>query len=154
MEKAVTDSLALFEAVQDGDLTKLASCLDASPGLVNARSEKGFTLLAFASYMRKPEVVRFLLSRGAEVDLFNATILGDEERTRALLHGDSKRANSHSPDGWSPLHLAAHFGHLHLVRLLHGIGADVDGKSLNALANTPLHAAVAGRSKEVRSSCC
>ncbi|MFG6495015.1 ankyrin repeat domain-containing protein [Fictibacillus sp. UD] len=46
-------------------------------------------------------------------------------------------------DGWSPLHLAAHFGHIDIVRLLLEQGADVHVKSGNNMANTPLHAAAA-----------
>lgn len=48
-------------------------------------------------------------------------------------------------DGWSPLHLAAHFGHLEIVKYLLKNGADVHVKSGNSMANTPLHAAAANR---------
>jgi ankyrin repeat protein len=51
---------------------------------------------------------------------------------------------SFSHDGWTPLHLAAHFGQLAVVDLLLARRAEVDARSKNALGNTPLHAALAG----------
>jgi ankyrin repeat protein len=49
-----------------------------------------------------------------------------------------------SSDGWTPLHLAAFFGHDDAVRLLIDHGAPLDAHSTNAMRNTPLHAALAG----------
>ena len=53
-------------------------------------------------------------------------------------------ANAPGADGWTPLHLAAHGGHGPAVDLLLASGADVGAVSANDLANTPLHAALAG----------
>lgn len=46
--------------------------------------------------------------------------------------------------GWTPLHLAAHYGQEKIVWLLIDRGAELDIKSKNKLGNTPLMAAVAG----------
>jgi ankyrin repeat protein len=66
-------------------------------------------------------------------------------RLREMLEDDAALANVYSVDGWTPLHLAAHFGHTNTVRWLLEAGADVQARSRNDLANQPLHAATAGR---------
>lgn len=52
-------------------------------------------------------------------------------------------------DGWTALHLAAHYGHDRLVKMLLAYGADPNARSQNDLANTPIHAAAAGGSKSL-----
>src|SRR5262249_35870087 len=78
-------------------------------------------------------------------ELVDAATVGDEMRLREMLEDDAAMANVYSPEGWTPLHLAAHFGHTNAVRWLLGAGADVRARSKNALANQPLHAAAAGK---------
>ena len=78
-------------------------------------------------------------------EIVDAATVGDEMRLREMLEDDAGLANVYSPDGWTPLHLAAHFGHTNAVRWLLGAGADVQARSKNELANQPLHAAAAGQ---------
>jgi ankyrin repeat protein len=77
--------------------------------------------------------------------MVDAATVGDEMRLREMLEGDTTLANVYSRDGWTPLHLAAHFGHINAVRWLLGAGADVLARSRNDLVNQPLHAAAAGQ---------
>jgi ankyrin repeat protein len=77
-------------------------------------------------------------------EMVDAATIGDESRLREMLDEDVALANVYSPDGWTPLHLAAHFGHTNAVRWLLEAGASVEARSHNDLANQPLHAAVAG----------
>ena len=44
--------------------------------------------------------------------------------------------------GWTPLHLAAHYGRLDIVRLLVESGADIEARALDSVGSTPLRAAV------------
>lgn len=77
-------------------------------------------------------------------EMVDAATVGDEMRLREMLEDDVSLANVYSQDGWTPLHLAAHFGHTNAVRWLLDAGADVRARSKNDLANQPLHAAAAG----------
>jgi ankyrin repeat protein len=52
--------------------------------------------------------------------------------------------DTHDQDGWTPLHLAAFHGAADEVAALLATGASPHALSRNALANTPLHAAIAG----------
>jgi ankyrin repeat protein len=81
--------------------------------------------------------------------IFAAVIFGDAAEVETLLAANRSLVNAVSPDGWLPLHLAAHFGHADVVRALLNKGAKVDAPSTNAMRNTALHAAAAGRAPAV-----
>jgi len=145
----MTASDALFAAIQAGDAGRVAELLDTQPGLLSARDSGGNSPLLTALYSRKPDVAATLLQRGCDVNLWEAAALGDVPRLQAILASQPAELNRHSHDGWTALHLAAHFGHLEAVRTLLARGADVHARSTNSLDNHPLHAALAGRSAEV-----
>jgi 8-oxo-dGTP pyrophosphatase MutT (NUDIX family) len=134
---------ALLKAIRAGDLARVAGLLDQDPGL--ARAAGGETTAAImACYHRQPAVLGLLRARGAVLDVFEAAAAGDVTRLAALLESDARAVSAHARDGWTPLHLAAHFGQAPAVSLLLASGADPRARSRNALANTPLHAGVAG----------
>ncbi len=81
--------------------------------------------------------------------IFAAAIFGDAAEVEKLLASNRSLGSAVSPDGWFPLHLAAHFGHADAVRALLNKGAKVNAPSTNAMRNTALHAAAAGRSPAV-----
>ncbi len=82
-------------------------------------------------------------------DIFEATALGDADRVAWLLSQNPRLVNEFSSDGWTPLHLAAHFGRVELASLLLSKGARVEAVAKNGIANQPLQAAVAGRRPEL-----
>jgi ankyrin repeat protein len=94
--------------------------------------------------------VNLLVARGATLSLFEACAAGEVERVERLLHESASGAvgataiNDYSADGWTPLHLAAFFGHARIAELLIAHHADVLARSRGANGNTPLHAALAG----------
>jgi uncharacterized protein len=62
-----------------------------------------------------------------------------------LLDANASLLTTWSADGFAPIHLAAHFGHVAAVRLLVERGAPIDAKSRNWLIVRPLQSATAGR---------
>ena len=82
-------------------------------------------------------------------DVHAAAKNGDTDEVAALLSMDNRLTRTFDADGWSPLHLAAHHGHADVVSLLLHNNAPVDLRSTNQMANTALHAALAGRRAEV-----
>jgi uncharacterized protein len=94
------------------------------------------------------EHVRAMVAADPSLTVFAAAISGDETAMEALLTGNRSLASQISSDGWTPLHLAAHFAKTGVVRLLLNRGAQANAVSENALRNTPLHAAAAGRAME------
>jgi ankyrin repeat protein len=93
------------------------------------------------------EVVR-LRAVAPALDVFEASALGDLARVRELTEGEPALVNAFSPDGFTPLHLAAFFAHPQTVAFLVERHAPLNGASQNAMQVTPLHSAVAGRNAD------
>ena len=138
----------LFEAIQKGNAREVSKLLEEDRALVDAK-KSGVSALLTAVYHRHPEIARLFVEHGAMLDVFEASALGDVERLRELLAEDSSRANAFAPDGFTPLGLAAFFGHPEAVRLLLENGADPNLASANAQRVAPLHSAVAGGKVEI-----
>src|ERR1700692_4932403 len=95
------------------------------------------------------ESVKAHVEEDLTLAIFAAAIFGDAAEIETLLAGNRSLVNAVSPDGWLPLHLAAHFGHANAVRALLNKGAKANAPSTNAMRNMALHAAAAGRSPAV-----
>jgi len=145
-------TMDVFTAVATGNRRRVEEILEQDPSVVNARNERGDSLLLAAAYAGRREIFNLLLERGAGVNLFEAAALGLGDRALEIIGHDPSLVNAHSHDGWTPLHLAAFFGHRDLAALLLDQGADVNARSRSerfARANTPLHAAAANRHLDV-----
>ncbi len=143
---------ALFSALQAGDTEAVRLMLEAHPETVNERNEAGDSLLLAAAYSGRKEIFDLLIAKGAGVNLHEAAAVGMMDRVAVHLEGDPATVNTYSHDGWTPLHLAAFFGHTEVARSLLDRGADVNARSRSsrfARENTPLHAAAANRQTKV-----
>jgi ankyrin repeat protein len=87
-----------------------------------------------------------LASRKVELDIFEASALGNLEQIRRAVQQDIKSVNAVAGDGFQPLGLASFFGHAEAVAYLLGMGAEVNSPSRNLLRVMPLHSAVARQS--------
>jgi ankyrin repeat protein len=134
----------LFEAIKSGDRAKIAELLDHNAALANA-DENGQKAIFTAMYFGKPEIAKLLESRGAELDVFAAAMMGRVDKLEELLAANRSLASQVSHDGWTPLHLASFFDAEPAVRLLLNKGAPVGARSTNALRNMPIHAAASRR---------
>lgn len=132
-----------FDAVKTDDAAAVRDLLDREAGLLGTRDEQGLTPMLAAAYHGAVGVVA-LLRQHAAPDGFEAAALGDLEAVRSRVSADPALVSAHGADGFTPLHLAAYFGHAPVVAYLLESGADVDARSANPLRNQPLHAALAG----------
>lgn len=135
----------LFNAIRSGDLETARALVEAEPGLASAAGNDGMTPLMISTYMGNTRMVELLLASGATLDIFAAAALGKANALRELLDTDPTMVSLYSPDGWTALHLAAHFGQAEAARVLIERGASTTLRSRNPLDNEPLHAACAGR---------
>jgi ankyrin repeat protein len=144
----------LFEAIRDNDGPRVRALLAEDPALAGARNATGVSALLHACYHGRPQLARVLVEHGAPLDVFEAAALGDASRLRALIDADPTLANAVAPDGFSPLGLAAFFGHCEVVALLLARGASPTVASRNAMRVTPLHSAAAHRESASSLSMC
>jgi ankyrin repeat protein len=147
MQETTSNSAALIDAIKAGEFERVKAMVSAEPTLIDARSRAGDSAILTAVYHRQKEIVNLLVARGATLSMFEACAAGEVERVERML--DASTISACSADGWTPLHLAAFFGHAKIVELLLAQNADVTARSLNANGNTPLHAALAGNHKLV-----
>lgn len=123
-----------FEASAAGNLNRLKELLDDNDQLIHTFSEDGFTALGLACFFGHVEAVKYLLSKGAEVNirssntfrvmpLHSAVANRNYEITKILLeHG--AEVNARQQQDITPLHQAADHGELEMIRLLLKYNAD------------------------------
>ena len=145
----MSNTQVLSEAIRAGDLAQARALLEQDAALARARDADGLVLLMKAIYFGRAQIVDLLIERGAELDIFAAAALGKVERLRALAQADPQLVHAYSPDGWTALHLAAHFGQREAVEALLAARASVQARSKNSMQNTPLHAAMPGGKPEI-----
>jgi ankyrin repeat protein len=140
----------LFLAVATGDRQTVERMLTERPDLLHARNEDGVSVVVWARYVNQPELADALAERvgQASLDLSQAAALGRTDRVRELLD-DGCGVDEHTPDGFTPLHYAAFFGHADLARLLVERRATLSCVAKNDMSVTPLHSALAGRHREI-----
>ena len=138
----------VLEAVVAGDLEAVRALVASDPSVASARDEQGLSAILQALYRGRDEILAVLLAANPEMDVFDASALGDTGRVAELLDEDYQRVSAWSSDGFTPVHLAVFFGHPKTAELLLRHGADPDVVSRNPMTVRPLHSAVAGRDAE------
>jgi len=137
--------MCLLTAARVGDVQTVKRVIEEDPRLVAARDPLGNTALIVAANSGHQELAGLLLSSGYPLDIHEAAAIGNAQRVAELISSDPKRIDSYSPGGFTPLALAAHFGHEETTALLLNAAANVDALSKNELAVTALHAALFGK---------
>lgn len=145
----MSDVRTFQDAVKKGDLDAVSSALADDPSLLNATNEAGQGAFLLAKYYRQEAVASYLLDQGVKLNFFDECVAGQTDSVMAAIEAHPDLLESHSGDGWTPLHLAAFFGGSDLAEALLKKGAEIDSRSTNSMQNTPLHAAVAGKRGEM-----
>lgn len=133
------------QAVKEGDAIRVQELLAADTELAN-RPIDGVSPLLAAVYHGHGEVAGLIANSKKELDIFEASALGNAVLISEILARDPGQANALAPDGFTPLTLAAAFGNESAVAALIKGGADVNMFSKNEkISVSPLHAAAFGR---------
>ena len=131
-----TDELTLFEAAAAGKFDVVAHQIYIHPEWVNSFSDDGFTPLGLACYFSQPEIARFLVLKGADVNLcsrngFNvyplhSAVAANQPEIARMLIEHGAMVNVKQQSGVTPLHSAAQNGNLEILILLLENGAQVN----------------------------
>ncbi len=146
----MSDEDDLLAAVRKNDAGRVRAILDRNPLILRVRTPNG-TLVLTAAYYGAGDALKLLLERTQEdaLDVYEAATTGNARRLKTILGQSRKRVNDANEEGFSPLGLAAFFGHPEAVKVLLESGADVNLKPPSRFANTAVDAAVAGNHAEV-----
>jgi hypothetical protein len=138
-----------FQAIAAGKREQVERLLAAQPALASARNASGVSATLFSLYYREPEIAELLATAGASLTVFESAALGRVESLREALAADPAQVNAFTADGFTPLGLAAFFGHADAARTLLDHDADPNIASQNAMRVAPLHSAVAAQRLDI-----
>ncbi len=135
----------IFQAIDAGDLQQVVRMIEREPGLLDVKNGGQMTPLNHAARRGQTEIVRHLLSRGADPLVpngygrtpFHAAVMGGhaavaELMVRAGVEPDSVPSNPFSPVTW-----AIRNGDRDMIGMLLTNGADI--RRTTALGETYLH---------------
>jgi len=143
-----TRVIEILKAARSGDAAKVKQLLEQDPRLIAARDPLGNTALILAVNSGHDEIAELLLGAGVQPDIYEAASIGRTELVAQLLSDDPSLLDSYSPEGFTALALAGHFGHIETLEFLISRGGNINAVSKHPMNVTPLHAALFGRRVE------
>lgn len=138
-----------LESIQKGNLSKINQLLAKEPSLVNTRTKNGVSAVLEAFYYGHPEIAEAIAAKKSELDLFEASALGNLDRVKSLTSRDHSPVNEYSPDGFTALALAAYLGQKDVTEYLLSRGANVNAIAKNPTGFTALTGAIANNHTEI-----
>lgn len=118
LNRTMVEDFVIY-AHSDLDMTK--KLLDREPLLINGFMDWGAgdweSGLGGASHMGRHDIVSFLLERGARIDIFCATMMGQLEAVKSFLTMQPKLIDSRGPHGFT-LHFHAQLAGAHADEML------------------------------------
>ncbi|MFC4211132.1 ankyrin repeat domain-containing protein [Pedobacter lithocola] len=129
------DQLTIFEACAAGKFDAATMLIFQNPKLINEFSDDGFTPLGLACYFNHEDIARFLIVKGADVNLaskngFNvfpihSAVAANNISITKMLLDNGAYPNVCQKAGLAPLHTSAQLGNIELIILLLERGAEV-----------------------------
>ena len=139
---------ALVAAITGGDVDAVREMVRANPALAEARDATGLPVVLLALFHQQREAADALLAAEPELGVLEAAAAGRADRLRELLHADRQARHARTPEGFTPLGLAAFLGGPEVVRVLLEHGADANDDADNRFGVRPVNAAAAAHDHE------
>jgi ankyrin repeat protein len=136
-------------SIQKGNLSRINQFLETKPELANSKAKNGVSVLLLALYYGRKDIALAIAAKKPALDIFEASVLGKLGQVRSLIGQDPSLVNSYSPDGFTPVALAAYLGQKDVTEYLLEKGANVNAMAENATGFTPLTGAIANNHLEI-----
>lgn len=146
-----TTSLTIHEACAAGLLHHVQLMIEHKVDVIEEMSSQGFTPLGIAAHFGKEDIVRLLLTHGADPNIasqngynvypLHAALAINQSNIAKMLIESGAEVNVFQHGAYTPLHLASQNGNIDLIILLLEHGADInstttDGSSASDLAES------------------
>ena len=141
-----------WQAIKKRDVVAVETMLKGDARLVDARSERGASAVSSALFVlvdgegflepEKNKVLRAILARSPELDVYETAALGTTAQLEAMLRNDAAAVSRPNRFGWTTLHMAAFAGNEANTELLIRKGAPIEFRAKSRFRNTPLQAAL------------
>lgn len=141
--------MQLETLIETDNREAIFNLLTSSPQLADVETSHGMSPVLLACYYRKPEIAATIANFSNHITLFDLCALGNLKATIRFLDQFPNAVHRFSKDGFTPLGMAAYFGHEEIVRLLIQKGADVNVPANNGFQVYPLHSAVSGKNYRI-----
>ena len=134
--------MTIFELIDDGDAEGVRELLARDPGAAAARDEQGLSALMRSFYRGGGEVLEAIRAAEPPLDAWDRLLVGESTGLPA--------PDAWSPDGFTPLHIAAFAHNVDAVRALLAADADPNTLATATFASvTPLGTAATFGANEV-----
>jgi ankyrin repeat protein len=147
-EQCLLNTIYYASLTPKASFQKTKSIIEEKDVNINSKY-KGFSFLVLAAYHnKKPEIIRFLLDKGADIEMTDdvhgqtplySAVFGDNIEVIKLLFDQKAKVNSRNKNGQIPLH-AIQPDSIEIAKLLIARGADVNARDEDGW--TPLPAIV------------
>ena len=138
-----------LDAIQKGNLSKINQLLATNPALASSNAKNGVSAILLALYYGHQDIAHAIAAKKTGLDIFEASVLGKLEQVKNLIGQDPAIVDTYSPDGFTPVALAAYLGQKSVTEYLIENGANVNAIAKNATGFTALTGAVANNHVEI-----
>ena len=139
----------IFDLIKTGEDEIAVNLAAQSQEVLSEVDETGLRPVMLALYYGKRDLANQLSDLMANINIWEAAALGQAEFVLECLETDARQKDAISPDGFSPLGLAAFMGNPEVLKILLEKGANPNQASSNQMAVYPINSAAAHRSPDV-----
>ena len=137
------------EAIKTDNRPRVRHLLESNPSLARMKTPDGLSPVFLALYRGNKQLAATIARSKGSLDIFEAASLGELERLKQIVEKNPSIINSYSPDGFTPLALAAYLGQKDTVEYLISKGANVNALAKNTTGFTALTGAVSQNNTEI-----